>query len=70
MNKKQEKQYNKDVEKFIEELREVGVKDDTISKIMEDISEYQQKQYEEMLKDMFIRFKEILKEKLGDYENE
>lgn len=70
MNKKQEKQYNKDVEKFIEELRQVGVKDDTISKVMEDISEYQQKQYEEMLKDMFIRFKEILKEKLGDYENE
>ena len=66
MNKKQEEKYNKDVERFIENLRKVGVKDDTINKVMQDISEYQQKQYEQMLKEMFARFKEIFEEKLGE----
>lgn len=63
-NKKQFEKYDKDVEKFIEQLREAGVKDDTINKVMEDISEYQQKQYEKMLNEMFARFKEIFKEKM------
>ena len=63
-NKRQFQKYEKDVDKFIKQLKEVGVKDDTIEKIMKDIKEYQQKQYEVMLNEMFVRFTKIIKEKL------
>ncbi len=63
-NKRQFQKYEKDVDKFIKQLKEVGVKDDTIEKIMQDINEYQQKQYEVMLNEMFVRFTKIIKEKL------
>lgn len=65
MNKKDIVKYEKDIEHFIEQMREAGVKDETINQVINDINEYQQKQYEEMLKGMFERFREIMKEKFG-----
>ncbi len=66
MNKKQLKEYEKSVQQFIEQMREYGVKDETINKVMSDINEYQQKQYEQMVKEMYERFKVIMMERLGE----
>ena len=52
------------IERFTSQLQEIGVKNDTIIKIFEDINEHQKNTYEKLLAEMFKR----LKEKLGDKE--
>lgn len=51
---------------FVEQLREAGVTDKTIKKVLEEIQQYQSKQYEmlmkQMLKNMRKRMENVMEE--------
>lgn len=51
---------------FVEQMREAGVTDKTIKKVLEEIQQYQSKQYEilmkQMLKDMQKRMINVMEE--------
>lgn len=52
---------------FIEEMRNAGVKDKTIELVIKDMEKYQRQECEKALRDMFERFKKIMKDKMiGD----
>ena len=61
--KKEPKQiYEEQMQIFVNQLKQAGVTDETIQKVVEEIQDYQQKEMAKQLDEIFGRWKKILKE--------
>lgn len=56
------KTYEENMQTFIKQMREAGVTDKTIQKVIEEMNDYQQKEMAKQLDEMFRRWKQVLKE--------
>lgn len=56
------KTYEEQMQIFVTQLKQAGVTDKTIKKVIEEMNEYQQKEMAKQLDEMFKRWKQILKE--------
>lgn len=63
---KREKTFDESLSEFVNQLKIAGVKDKTITKVLEDINEYQQKEIKKMMKDVFKRMQKVVLESKGD----
>ena len=61
-----EKKNQENIDNFIKQLKEIGVKDTTIEQIMADIEEHQRKLYEEAMRGIFERMRQVIEESNGD----
>lgn len=57
-----EQTYEEQMQIFINRLKEAGVTDKTIQKVVEEIQDYQQKEMTKQLNEIFGRWDRILKE--------
>ena len=60
MNKQEKKELDRNVIRFKNQLKEVGVKDSTIELVLRDIQEYQEEQIAKQLQEMRERMLEVL----------
>ena len=63
MNKREEKQMQSEVTRFRKELKDIGVKDETIELVLKDIYEYQTEQALKQIAEMQKRMIEMLEDK-------
>ena len=61
-----QKENDENIENFVQQLKAAGVKEKTIKMMFDDINEYQQKQYEKVVKEAFERMRKIILESEGD----
>ena len=54
--------YEEQMQIFVNQLKQAGVTDKTIQKVVEEIQDYQQKEMAEQLNEIFGRWQKILKE--------
>ena len=57
-----EQTYEEQMQIFVNQLKQAGVTDKTIQKVIEEMQDYQQKEMAKQLDEMFKRWKQILKE--------
>lgn len=60
--KTSEQTFEEQIQIFVNQLKQAGVTDKTIQKVIEEIQDYQQKEMAKQLAEMFKRWKQILKE--------
>ena len=60
--KTSEQTFEEQIQIFVNQLKQAGVTDKTIQKVIEEIQDYQQKEMAKQLVEMFKRWKQILKE--------
>ena len=58
---KKKKTLDENMEEFVNQMREAGVSEKTLKKVLQEIYEHQQKVMEVMLKEMFKNMKERIK---------
>lgn len=58
---KKKKTFDENMEVFVNQMREAGVSEKTLKKVLQEIYEHQQKVMEVMLKEMFKNMKERIK---------
>ena len=63
---KKQKTFDESITEFVNQMREAGVTEKTIKKVLEEIQQYQSKQYEmlmkQMLKNMRKRIENLMEE--------
>ncbi len=59
---KKQKTFDEIMTTFVEQMREAGVTEKTLKKVLQEIHEHQQKVMEAMLKEMFKNMRERIKE--------
>lgn len=59
-----EQTYEEQMQIFVNQLKQAGVTDKTIQKVIEEMQDYQQKEMAKQLDEMFKRWKKILKESM------
>ena len=62
--KKPEQTYESKMQIFVKQLKQSGVTDKTIQKVIEEMQDYQQKEMAKQLDEMFKRWKKIIKESI------
>ena len=61
---KSEQTYESQMQIFVKQLKQSGVTDKTIQKVIEEMQDYQQKEMAKQLDEMFKRWKQIIKESI------
>lgn len=56
--------YEEQMQIFVNQLKQAGVTDKTIQKVVEEIQDYQQKELEKQLDEIFKRWTKIVKESM------
>lgn len=59
---KKQKTFDESITEFVNQMREAGVTEKTLKKVLQEIHEHQQKVIEAMLKEMFKNMRERIKE--------
>lgn len=59
---RKEKTFDESLTEFVNQLKTAGVKDKTITQVLKDINEYQQKNMRRMMKDVFKRMQKAVLE--------
>lgn len=62
--KRPEQTYESQMQIFVKQLKQSGVTDKTIQKVIEEMQDYQQKEMAKQLAEMFKRWKQIIKESI------
>lgn len=60
--KTSEQTYEEQMQIFVNQLKQAGVTDKTVKKVVEEIQDYQQKEMARQLNEIFGRWQRILKE--------